>query len=548
MKNCFGYVRVSSHKQGEGVSLEAQKDAIRLFAAQNDITITSWFEEQQTAAKSGRPVLNNMLKALKSGKAAGVVMHKIDRSARNFFDWAKIGELADTGIDVHFATESLDFRSRGGRLTANIQMAVAEDYVRNLRSEVLKGQRGQLERGFYPFAAPIGYRNNGKHQLKTIDPVKGELVKLAFELYASDQYSYHGLRRELTARGLAKANGQPLSKGCLEKFLSNPFYTGVIRIRRSGEVFQGAHEPLISASLFEQVAQVREGKSVKKTTRHKHLFRGLFRCGNCDRSMIPERQKDYVYYRCQCPDCPRNCVREECLAGAISEVLSSTKITDQVIAEIDNRMADWTRKQVQPDKSRTHAMQLAKLDERMEKLEDAAIAGIIDSDNFNQRKEKLLLERAALIKTGEDTEQFHQNPAVVQKFLERLKNLAEHYEFAAPAVKREIVEIAVSNRSVKDKTVFVEPSNWLAKTQEAVGFFSCAQPRTTSRRGCVVTKSHVSEPKPDYHFAQLVAIARSKEASELAGLMSEADVWCCDETKQNRRRFEPGSGTISGIV
>ena len=35
-------------------------------------------------------------------------MHKIDRSARNFSDWARIGELVDSGIDVHFAHESLD--------------------------------------------------------------------------------------------------------------------------------------------------------------------------------------------------------------------------------------------------------------------------------------------------------------------------------------------------------------------------------------------------------------------------------------------------------
>ena len=250
MKKCFGYVRVSSKKQGEGVSLEAQKDAILRFAERNGFAITRWFEEQQTAAKSGRPIFNSMLIALKAGKAGGVVMHKIDRSARNFFDWAKIGELADSGIDVHFATESLDFRSRGGRLTANIQMAVAEDYVRNLRSEIIKGQRGQLERGFYPFGAPIGYQNNGRHQLKTIDPAKGPLVRKAFELYAAGQHSLHGLRKEMAKHGLAKLNGQPLSKGCLEKFLSNPFYTGVIRIKRTGEVFAGAHTPLISAERF----------------------------------------------------------------------------------------------------------------------------------------------------------------------------------------------------------------------------------------------------------------------------------------------------------
>ncbi|PHR96904.1 MAG: hypothetical protein COA78_28170 [Blastopirellula sp.] len=291
MKKCFGYVRVSSHKQGEGVSLEAQKDAILRFAEANDISISKWFEEQQTAAKTGRPLFSQMLIDLKSGKASGVVMHKIDRSARNFFDWAKIGELADSGIDVHFATESLDFQSRGGRLTANIQMAVAEDYVRNLKAEIHKGQHGQLKRGYYPFKAPIGYTNNGDNELKTIDPIKGPLVKVAFELYASGQYSLHSLRREMATRGLAKRSGQPISKGCIEKFLGNPFYTGVIRIRKTGKVFQGVHEPLISANLFKQVEAVRAGKSGKKVTRHNHLFRGLFRCGHCAQSMIPEKKR-----------------------------------------------------------------------------------------------------------------------------------------------------------------------------------------------------------------------------------------------------------------
>ena len=112
MKQCFGYVRVSTQKQGDGVSLEAQRSAIEQFCARNDIAIEQWFEEKQTAAKGGRPVFGAMLRLLKQGKAAGVVMHKIDRSARNFADWAKIGDLADAGIDIHFATEALDFRSR----------------------------------------------------------------------------------------------------------------------------------------------------------------------------------------------------------------------------------------------------------------------------------------------------------------------------------------------------------------------------------------------------------------------------------------------------
>src|ERR1019366_4017006 len=60
------------------------------------------------AAKLGRPVLNQALKLLRNGKAQGIILHKLDRGARNLRDWAAIGELSDQGIEVHFVTESID--------------------------------------------------------------------------------------------------------------------------------------------------------------------------------------------------------------------------------------------------------------------------------------------------------------------------------------------------------------------------------------------------------------------------------------------------------
>jgi len=514
MKSCFGYVRVSSQKQGEGVSLDAQKDAILRFASAHQLTIVRWFEEQQTAAKSGRPLFNAMLKALEAGEANGVVMHRIDRSARNFFDWAKIGELADRGIDVHFATESLDFRSRGGRLTANIQMAVAEDYVRNLRAEIHKGQRGQLERGYYPFSAPIGYRNNGRNALKTIDPVKGPLVRQAFELYASGQFSLHSLREELARRGLAKPSGQPLSKGCLEKFLANPFYAGIIRIRKTGEVFKGAHEPLISTRLFAHVENVRAGKCGKKVTRHNHLFRGLFRCGHCSRSMIPERQKGHVYYRCQYRMCHTNSIREDALGTAIENVLAGAAFPADCLVALTQRFEKWVQQSSSEITAQNHKLQLAKLDDRLEKLEDAAIDQIIDASGFQRRKIKLLAERAALEETARDQARLHDSPAILRRFLERLKNLAEHYHFADTAGKREIVEIAVSNRTVKDKKVLVEPSDWLKATKDAVAVLSCADARSTSR-------TEHSKELQGQHLMQLCELARSSYAVKLKELFED---------------------------
>src|SRR5579864_4765278 len=143
MSQYFGYIRVSTVKQGEhGVSLQQQREAIERYAQRNNCKVIQWFEEQETAAKRGRPVFSEMMKLLRRGKARGVIIHKIDRSARNLRDWADLGELIDHGIDVYFVNESLDLHSRGGRLSADIQAVVASDYIRNLREEAKKGFYG----------------------------------------------------------------------------------------------------------------------------------------------------------------------------------------------------------------------------------------------------------------------------------------------------------------------------------------------------------------------------------------------------------------------
>lgn len=148
-----------------------------------------------------------MVRSLQAGDAQGLIVHKIDRSARNFSDWARIGELVDTGIDVHFAHESLDLRSRGGRLTADIQAVIVADYVRNLREECLKGMEGRLKQGLFPWAAPIGYLDQGGGKAKTLDPIRAPLVRQAFELYATRRYSFNTLRLELQRRGLVTFTG-----------------------------------------------------------------------------------------------------------------------------------------------------------------------------------------------------------------------------------------------------------------------------------------------------------------------------------------------------
>src|SRR5439155_1782518 len=171
-----------------------------------------------------------MLRLLRQGKADGVIIHRIDGGARNLKDWADLGELIDQGIEVHFANESLDLHSRGGRLSADIQAVVAADYIRNLREETRKGFYGRIKQGLYPLPAPLGYLDRGKGKLKESDPVRAPLVRRAFELYGSGQYNLDTLVDELFRLGLRNRRNGKVTRNGLSVILNNPFYIGLIRL------------------------------------------------------------------------------------------------------------------------------------------------------------------------------------------------------------------------------------------------------------------------------------------------------------------------------
>src|SRR6266571_3380503 len=237
MGQVFAYTRVSTMKQGEkGVSLQEQRDAILRYAQQRGLEVIRWFEEKVTASKQGRPAFTQMLRLLRLGNARGVVIHKIDRSARNLQDWADVGKLVDAGIEIHFANESLDLKTVGGRLSADIQAVVAAHYSRNLREEAKKGFYGRLKQGIYPLGAPIGYLDQGAAKPKIQDPAKGPLVIQAFELYRTGRYSLPQLAQEMHRRGLRNRRGGAVTITGLSWLLTNPFYTGIIRLKKTGEV------------------------------------------------------------------------------------------------------------------------------------------------------------------------------------------------------------------------------------------------------------------------------------------------------------------------
>lgn len=529
MKACFGYVRVSTAKQGEGVSLEAQTEAITAFAERHGLSITRWFEEKETAAKSGRPVFNAMVAELRRGRADGLIIHKIDRSARNFADWAKIGDLADSGIDVHFATESLDFSSRGGRLTADIQAVIAADYIRNLREETIKGITGRLKQGLYPFKAPLGYLDNGGGKPKTLDPVRAPLVRQAFELYASGRRSLRSLVIEMDRRGLRTEKGRAPVRSVIETMLGNPFYCGLIRLKRTGALYKGIHEPLISTTLFEEVQARKSGRTVQKRTRHQFAYRGLFRCQSCHNAMIAERQKGHVYYRCQTKGCPTKTVREEVIETTVWQTLRDTKLSDVDVAYLTEAISDWFASRRDTPRVLTLTNELEALKAKLDRLTDALIDRLIDEETFNDRKARLLMERARFEEQKHEAEKSAPSAERVRQFLELAKNLATTYLMADPVEKREIVEITTSNRFVRGKSVGLEPSNWLRDATALLHGLTGPPERTTDRTNPQLW---------DDRYDQLNDLISNTEGlATRAQLRSQNDVgW------QDHRASRPGRG------
>lgn len=466
MKQYFGYVRVSTQKQGEGVSLEAQKDAITHFARNNNLAISKWFEEKVTAAKKGRPIFNAMIRQLMQEKANGLIVHKIDRSARNFADWARIGDLADAGIDVHFATESLDFRSRGGRLSADIQAVIAADYIRNLREECIKGMRGRLKQGLYPWGAPIGYLDNGGGKKKTPDPKRATLIKQAFELYASGNYSINSLQREMKQRGLLSTRGRTVSKRGIETILANPFYYGIIKVRTTGETFEGVHQPLISQSLFQAVQDVKTDKAGKKVTRHNHTYRGLLRCAHCELAMIPERQKGRIYYRCHTQNCQTTSVREDMIEAQVIRLLRRLEFSDSQCQEIDRSVTDWLDNTHQSIDPASIQLEAGKLEHRLCTLTDAMIDGVIERPLYVAKKEALLIEKRRLVASLGQQDDRTAILSKLEKILELLKSLEKTYISAEPDERRQIVKLTTSNRLVTGRSLALEPRNWIGAAHQ----------------------------------------------------------------------------------
>ena len=317
-KKYFGYVRISDDKQKKGVSPQVQRRDISAFAQGRDIDISEWFVEVQTAAKTGRAVFTKMLARLEKGEAEGVVFHKIDRSARNLDDWNNVGS-SDRGIDVQFAHESLDLRTRRAPLS-RYHGAVGRT-ISATEEEARKGFMAASSAGRLSASGPIGDLAWGRDSPKPL---------ILSARHSSGGHSsampWGPLASKICSKksGLAACASKPESRSrwaACRRCSTILFYTGLIYIRRTNVTFEGQAPAHRAEYLFDRVQAILTGKTVTRVFKHDFIYRRRITCIICTHHLIGETQKGHVYYRCHGDACGGTVLREEVVEDIVLKSL-----------------------------------------------------------------------------------------------------------------------------------------------------------------------------------------------------------------------------------
>ncbi len=472
------YLRVSTKEQaakdetGEGYSIPAQREACIRHIAERGWNLAGEFTDAGESARTAdRPMLKALLHRVAEGGIGAVVVHKIDRLARSMEDHVAIrAALRHAGVQLVSVTENIE-ETASGRLVEGIHALMAEFYSANLAGEIRKGMTQKAKMGGWPSRAPIGYSNirekvAGRDVSKVeFDPERAGLVREAFRLYATGEYSVLELQAAMHAKGLtspfAKRAGAPMSASKLAEMLANPFYLGVVEW--GGVRYEGQHQPLVSQSLFDRVQDVLRAhdRVGVRHRRHDHYLKGLLFCGECGRRLSLTLAKGtYLYFYClgQRGQARTGCQQPYILAGDAEAFVEDvykrvelppawvSRLNEELEAEIAERRA------VAAERQAALAKKLAKLSDERHKLLNVFYANAIPLELLKDEQDRITTqERAAKQEFHVAVSDLNGWQDVLRTAIKLAGNCHAAYMKARPSVRRRFNQAVLEAVYVKDR-------------------------------------------------------------------------------------------------
>jgi len=446
------YTRVSTSMQvEEGFSLDQQLREMHEFARQKGWEVVAeYIEAGQSGTTMDRPQLEALLQAAEEGAFDILLVHELSRLSRSVYDTFDIFEhLGQHHIGFASVREpQFNLTTPSGRFFLHIMASINQYYVDLLREEIKKGKRGRAAEGYTNASiAPFGYRrasDNPKDPL-VIDPEEAEAVLMAYEAYATGQYTAQDIADMLNARGYRTRKGRRFSKEGVREILRNPFYKGYVVYRQGqhhseGEIYPGKHEPIVSEELWDTVQQMLRRNQHRSSSfqpqARTYLLSQIAHCHLCGRTLRAQGAKRYTYYREMSryrgyDDCPHTSVGAQArrLHALLGRIISHLRLPPDWQAELEEMMTYDDEEIVALQKQR------ARLLAERRRLREMYLAGDFEGDERLYRREMDRIKRQlALLPTPDDFLRVRRAAAMVE-------SLAEVWEKATPEERQDMVRL-----------------------------------------------------------------------------------------------------------
>ena len=463
MKKYVALARVSSREQErEGFSLDVQEEALNRYAQRQGGQIVQLYRIAETASKHAeRKTFKEMLAYAKkhAPELAGLLFYKVDRAARNIFDYVELERLElDQGVPVIYVAQPTE-NTPAGRMQRRILSNMASFYTEQQSLDVREGLARRVQSGLFVSKAPYGYKNvriDGRSIIQ-VHPEEAENVRRIFELYAYHNHTLDSLGKVLADEGRAYLESQSqFTRSKLYSILLDRAYIGQVEHR--GQWYPGSHEPLIDRSTFERVGVLLGGRTYKG---HQSVYGAdMLSCGHCGRPVVVEVKtkpsstgpREYRYYRCArytAQGHPSIRVNESDLDNQVLAMFAKMKIED-------GKVRDWvlsvlrarTREVQQASKQQQAELQrqLSIIKDHKDRLLNLRLLEEIDAGTFSEKQAEFRERESQLalqVEAAGRQQSEHADLAV--KVFELSQCLTEKWITADISEKRQLLEIVCLN-------------------------------------------------------------------------------------------------------
>lgn len=397
------YSRVSSEEQVHGYSLDAQINACKAFAAQRKWKIVKFYSDPGHSGKDDRrPGFSRMIADAQNQQFKAIIFHKLDRFSRNVEQiLGYFRDLNSWDVLIASVTEEFDYTTAQGRLVFRMMALFAQWYLENLSAEVVKAKVEMARRGIQNGSAPFGYIKDTENNKILVVEEEAQLVKTAYELYASGNYTDQTIADFMNKSGLKTRRGNKWSKDTVADFLQNEFYYGKVAYR--DQLWPGRQPAIITKELFDSVKEVRARHAVRPRShlafnklRRVSLLRRIVCCSQCERPLRVQVTKGYGYYIETSLYRGKDCVD--------SHARVSMKKMDRLVLDLlrNIHLPETWQKEIElllqkMDVVREIETRRLEIEEELRRTGRAFADGAFSEEDYDRRRKKLIAEKDSLV-------------------------------------------------------------------------------------------------------------------------------------------------------